>query len=90
MKPGLQTYAPNGESRADYDKALPDLEKFYAAIRDISTTDFDSEQADLRAEAMEIRDTKAEQGGVAEEDWARIDDLLHRSWRSLHHAVNTN
>lgn len=78
----------DGESRADYEKALPDLEKFYAAIRDISTTDFDSEQADLRAEAMEIRDTKAEQGGVAEEDWARIDDLLHRSWRSLHHAVN--
>lgn len=123
----------DGESRADYEKALPDLEKFYAAIRDISTTDFDADQAaklelewwivhrqrksyppgslskalaetaaavydlpperftkhaDLRAEAMEIRDTKAEQGGVAEEDWARIDDLLHRSWRSLHHAVN--
>ncbi|MCC6327402.1 MAG: hypothetical protein IT174_02720 [Acidobacteria bacterium] len=123
----------DGESRADYEKALPDLEKFYAAIRDISTTDFDADQAaklelewwivhrqrksyppgslskalaetaaaiydlpperftehaNLRAEAMEIRDTKAEQGGVAEEDWARIDDLLHRSWRSLHHAVN--
>lgn len=122
-----------GESRTDYEKALPDLEKFYAAIRDISTTNFDADQAaklelewwivhrqrksfprgslskalaetaaavynlsperftehaDLRAEAMEIRDTKAEQGGVAEEDWARIDDLLHRSWRSLHHAVN--
>ncbi len=125
----------DGESRADYEKALPDLEDFYSEIRNISTTDFDADQAaklelewwivhrqrksyppgslskalaetvaavydlpperftehaNLRAEAMEIRDTKAEQGGVAEEDWARIDDLLHRSWRSLHHTVNTN
>lgn len=123
----------DGESRADYETALPDLEKFYADIRDISTTDFDakraaklelewwivhrqrksyppgslskalaetaaavynlpperfSEHADLRAEAMDIRDTKAEQDGVTEEDWARIDDLLHRSWRSLHDAVD--
>jgi hypothetical protein len=41
----------------------------------------------LRAEAMTIRDSKAEQGGVTEDDWARIDDLLHRSWRSLLLAV---
>lgn len=47
-----------------------------------------AEHADLRAEAMTIRDTKAAAGGVTEEDWARIDDLLHRSWRSLHDAVN--
>ncbi len=47
-----------------------------------------AEHARLRAEAMEIRDTKAEQGGVNEEDWRRIDELLHRSWRSLHAAVN--
>jgi hypothetical protein len=46
------------------------------------------EHARLRAEAMEIRDTKAEQGGVTEEDWERIDELLHQSWRSLHAAVN--
>jgi hypothetical protein len=125
----------DGKNRTDYEKALPDLEKFYAEIRDISTADFDAkiaaklelewwivhrerkkyqpgdlskalaataasvynmpaenftEHTDLRAEAMEIRDTKAELGGVTEEDWARIDDLLHRSWRSLHTAVNTN
>lgn len=125
----------DGETRDDHEKALPDLEKFYADIRDISTTDFDAnraaklelewwivhrqrksypsgrlskalaeaaaavynlppeqfaEYADLRAEAMEIRDTKAEQGGVTEDDWARIDDLLHRSWRSLHLTVNSN
>jgi hypothetical protein len=47
-----------------------------------------AEHARLRAEAMEIRDTKAEQGGVTEEDWRRIDELLHQSWRSLHAAVN--
>ena len=48
-----------------------------------------SEHARLRAEAMDIRDTKAEQGGVTEEDWNRIDELLHQSWRSLHAAVNS-
>jgi hypothetical protein len=37
---------------------------------------------------MTIRDTKADQGGVTEEDWKHIDDLLHQSWRSLHQAVN--
>ena len=46
-----------------------------------------TEHAVLRAEAMTIRDTKAEQGGVTEADWARIDELLHRSWRSLSKAV---
>ena len=125
----------DGKQRADYEKALPDLEKFYGEIRDISTTDFDVKQAaklelewwivhrerkkykagdlaralaetaaavyqmpaenflehgQLRAEAMEIRDTKAESGGVSEEDWQKIDELLHASWRSLHSAVNKN
>ena len=47
------------------------------------------EHAALRAEAMTIRDDKAEQGGVTEDDWRRIDELLHRSWQSLHHAVNS-
>jgi len=46
------------------------------------------EHGRLRAEAMTIRDDKADQGGVTEEDWKRIDDLLHQSWRSLHTAVN--
>jgi len=48
------------------------------------------EHGRLRAEAMTIRDNQAEQGGVTEEDWQKIDDLLHRSWRSLHNAVNHN
>jgi hypothetical protein len=123
----------DGHSRADYERALPDLVSFYDSIRSVSDTDFDperaaklelewwivhrerkqhapgdleralaslaaelyrvpaerlAEHARLRAEAMEIRDTKAEQGGVDEEDWKRIDELLHQSWRSLHAAIN--
>ncbi|HSK71177.1 MAG TPA: hypothetical protein VK892_05745, partial [Pyrinomonadaceae bacterium] len=125
----------DGKSRADYEKALPDLEKFYGEIRRVSTTEFDAKRAaalelewwivhrerrkyqegdlaqalaetaaeiykmptenflehgNLRAEAMKIRDTKAESGGVSEEDWQKIDKLLHQSWRSLHTAVNND
>lgn len=123
----------DGHSRADYERALPDLVSFYQSIRAVSDTDFDvgraarlelewwivhrerrrhapgdldraladlqaelfrvpaerlAEHARLRAEAMTIRDDKADQGGVTEEDWRRIDELLHQSWRSLHAAVN--
>lgn len=123
----------DGKSREDYEKALPDVEKFLGEIHDQSTTDFDVKEAarlelewwtvhrqrkqyedgdlgraladaagalyqipaenfskygGLRAEAMKIRDDKAEAGGVTEEDWAKIDELLHLSWRSLHDAVN--
>ena len=49
-----------------------------------------AEHARLRAEAMEIRDRRAEQGGVTEQDWRRIDELLHESWRSLHRTVNAS
>jgi hypothetical protein len=124
----------DGRSRADYERALPDLVSFYQSIRAVSDTDFDvgraarlelewwivhrerrrhapgdleraladlqaeifrapagrfAEHARLRAAAMEIRDARAEQGGVTEEDWRRIDELLHGSWRSLHAAVNS-
>jgi len=123
----------DGHSRADYERALPDLVSFYQSVRAVSDTDFDveraarlelewwivhrerrahgaedlpraladlqaeifrlpaehfAEHARLRAEAMTIRDDKADAGGVTEEDWRRIDELLHRSWRSLHAAVN--
>jgi hypothetical protein len=121
-----------GKQRSDYEKALPDLIKFYESIRQISDSDFDVQRAarlelewwiihrerekhaagelpralaelqaeiyrvpierlmehgTLRAEAMTIRDTKAEAGGVTEADWARIDELLRQSWRSLKTAV---
>jgi hypothetical protein len=124
----------DGHSRTDYERALPDLLKFYEALREASHSDFDvqraaqlelewwivhrerarhapgdldralaalaseiyrvpadklEEHARLRAEAMRIRDDKAAAGGVNEEDWARIDSLLHASWQSLHRAVNS-
>jgi len=47
------------------------------------------EHGRLRAEAMKIRDTKAESGGVTEEDWKQIGELLRASWLSLSQAVNT-
>ncbi len=47
-----------------------------------------AEHANLRAEAMTIRDTQADAGGVTEADWAKIDQLLHASWRSLFEEVN--
>jgi hypothetical protein len=123
----------DGRSRADYEKALPNLVKFYSEIRKISESEFDvdraarlelewwivhrerksrgrgdleralaelpaeiynlpadrlREHARLRAEAMTIRDDKAEEGGVTEADWATIDQLLRDSWRSLWQAVN--
>lgn len=68
----------------DLERALADLE---AELYRIPAERL-MEHARLRAEAMEIRDTKAEQGGVTEDDWKRIDELLHQSWRSLHSAVN--
>jgi hypothetical protein len=136
---GVAYYAANaafvfqrGKQRADYEKALPDLIKFYSAIREMSDIPFDVDRAAklelewwiihrerakhapidleralaglqaeiyrvpverlmehgrLRAEAMTIRDTKAAVGGVTEEDWANIDQLLRASWRSLAAAV---
>ncbi|MEK6320538.1 MAG: hypothetical protein AABN33_02520 [Acidobacteriota bacterium] len=47
-----------------------------------------AEHARLRADAMTIRDTKADAGGVTEADWAKLDELLHASWQSLFNAVN--
>jgi hypothetical protein len=47
------------------------------------------EHGRLRAEAMRIRDTKADLGEVSEADWAKIDELLHQSWRSLAVAVKS-
>jgi hypothetical protein len=68
----------------DLDRALADLASEIYRV----PADKLMEHARLRAEAMTIRDTKADQGGVTEEDWKRIDELLHQSWRSLHQAVN--
>ena len=123
-----------GSRRDDYEKALPDLIRFYQSVRKMSDIPFDADRAarlelewwiihreraqhapgdleralaelqaeiyrvpierllehgHLRAEAMTIRDTKADTGGVTEADWNRIDDLLHQSWRSLAVSVKS-
>ena len=123
----------DGKTQADYEKALPELAKFYGAIRKMSDIPFDVdrvarlelqwwivhrerwkrgaeelpralaelqsaiygvpveqalEHGRLRAEAMKIRDTKAENGtAMTEEDWSKITELLRQSWRSLAQAV---
>ena len=125
----------DGKTQKDYEKALPDLIKFYSAIRKMSDIPFDvnrvarlelqwwiihrerskrkpdelpaalaelqaaiygisverlMEHGSLRAQAMAIRDTKADTGQtMTEEDWAKISDLLRHSWRSLADAVKT-
>lgn len=68
----------------DLVKALADLQ---AEIFQMPA-DLFFEHARLRAEAMAIRDTKAEEGGVTEQDWSRINELLRASWQSLYDAVN--
>ena len=68
----------------DLDRALADLP---AELYGVPAERL-MEHARLRAEAMTIRDTKADQGGVTEADWAKIDELLHASWKSLYKAVN--
>lgn len=124
-----------GRKREDYEKALPNLVKFYQAIHDGADIDFDvqkaaklelewwiihrqrdkykpgdldrslaelpaeiyrvpaerlMEHARLRQEAMTIRDKRAEDGGVTEADWRKIQELLQASWRSLFDAVNAS
>jgi hypothetical protein len=70
----------------DLERALADLQ---AEIYRIPVERL-MEHGKLRAEAMTIRDTRAEAGGVTEADWARIDQLLHQSWHSLATAVKDN
>jgi len=125
----------DAKTEKDYEKALPDLVKFYGAVRKMSDIPFDvdrvahlelqwwiihrerwkrqtdelpkalaelqaaiygvpvervMEHGRLRAQAMTIRDTKADSGQtMTEEDWTRINELLRQSWRSLADAVKT-
>jgi hypothetical protein len=65
--------------RSDLDRALAELQ---AALYGIPAARF-HEHARLRAEAMLLRDEKWESGGVSESDWAKIHELLVRSWRDL-------
>ena len=42
----------------------------------------------LRAEAMMIRDTRADSGNVTEADWTNIESLLRRSYQTLRRALS--
>ncbi len=122
----------DGKQRSDYEKALPALESYFAAIRRTGNIEFDVpyaakvelewwivhrererygkealdkacadaaaaiylvspdstlEHGRLRADAMVIRDVQATAGGVSEENWVQIDDLLQGCYRSLKRAV---
>jgi len=68
----------------DLDRALADLA---AEIYQMPASKF-AEHGRYRAEAMVIRDDRAEQGELSETDWNQIHDLLRRSWVSLWQAVN--
>lgn len=48
-----------------------------------------AEHAELRAEALQLRDARAAEGGPSGEEWRRIEDLLHRSWESLWRAARS-
>jgi hypothetical protein len=63
--------------------ALADLQ---AEIYGVPADRF-AEHARLRAEAMDLRDSKA--GAITEADWQRIGEMLAASWKSLYDAVQT-
>lgn len=69
----------------DLDRALAELpaEVYHEPVEKMM------EHARLRAEAMTIRDKQAEAGGVTEEDWKKIGELLQASWQSLWKSVNS-
>jgi hypothetical protein len=71
------------QSPGDLENALAELQSEIYGL----PVDRFLEHGRKRAEAMTIRDTKAETGGVTEDDWRKIDSLLHESWHSLARAV---
>jgi hypothetical protein len=68
----------------DLVQALADLQ---AAVYQEPASRFE-EHAKARADAMLIRDARAEAGGVSDSDWRRIGELLDRSWVSLETVVS--
>lgn len=73
----------HGRPGGDLERSLADLQ---AAIYSMPAERF-MEHGRLRAEAMRIRDEKAEASGVSEQDWERIHQLLLDSWRDLSRTV---
>ena len=71
--------------RDNLDRTLADLqsELYHAPAARFA------EHARLRADAMLLRDVRAEAGALKPQDWDRIDGMLRTSWRSLWDVVNT-
>ena len=70
--------------REELDRALAGLQ---SALYHVPAGRF-AEHARLRADAMILRDERAENGGLGTQDWDRIDRMLRDSWRSLWNTVN--
>jgi hypothetical protein len=64
----------------------PSLAALQAEIYQLPANRF-VEHADARAEAMLLRDARAEAGDMNDADWARIGALLDTSWTGLKNAV---
>src|SRR5437667_353927 len=73
----LRQFDPEEVARLDTDmwRSYYDRERF-------------AEHARYRAEAMVLRDHRAEANGASESDWQTIHGLLRHSWTSLWHALN--
>ena len=70
-------------TREELDRSLAELQ---AEIYQIPA-DRLARHANLRAEAMLLRDDKADAGGVSETDWQKIEEMLRASWQSLYEVV---
>lgn len=68
---------------ADLERALAQLQSEIYRLPEARFT----EHAHARAEAMLLRDARAESGSLSEADWQRIAALLDISWTSLRYAV---
>lgn len=70
----------DGKSREDYQKALPNLIKFYSSIRDVSDIDFDVETAaKLELEWWIIhRERETQPAGSLEKSLAELQSELYR------------
>lgn len=75
-------------SQHDMEELVRSLADLQAEIYHLPAGQF-RQHARLRAEAMILRDIKAAHGGVQEQDWRVINELLKASWYSLWSAVNS-
>jgi hypothetical protein len=121
-----------GRARSEYERVVPHMTSYFAAIRRVNRADFDPERvarlelewwivrrqraerppedleaaiaavdgmlygvppeslrdhAQLRAEALAVRDAGTSAGGVEGVDWRQVEELLRQSWVALQNVV---